>query len=466
MQELFKKIYQYKDAIFYKNAGLEITYLTLYNTVMKWNQILLDMGAKENQRIIIVCDSPIHTLVALLTAFSLGDNAVLLENGKSKTEIELLYHKINAKFIITDSQEFMCTINTLVLPEEMWCTSTSKHELRTFSFDTSLEGCMIFTSGSTSEPKAVIRTFDAIVGHAKALSAAYHFTNDDTVLFLVAFYHAYGLEHVMAAIYGGAAIETTNEFDYHAVLERIKEEQISTLIAVPFHYQMFAKLNLSLRSKRLRLMLSAGAPLPEHINRKMDSMFGFPVTQIYGSSETAANTVNSKVRENKDYQTVGTSIAGVKIRIMDNEHELKRMQKGEICISSPYCAKGYIEKTYTDYKGMVRTGDIGYLDEQGLLYIVGRIKNMINVAGKKVSPEEVEQVIRQFENVKDVRVEGIEDSNLGESIQAVIVTENGKNLNEQKLLYHCQEKLAHYKVPRKIRYVDALSFTTNGKLKR
>lgn len=445
-----------------------LTYFQLWQWITNLNECLKKLGISKNQRVLIACNQPLHFIISVLSVISMGSCAVFIDRSKRLHEIEGIREKTDGTYIITDRMDLKADAKAYFISFERFADSTNAgRKYFDYHLDDEAEGCIIYTSGSLSVPKGVIRRVGAILGHAKALADAHKFDSSDCMLFLSDFHHAYGFEHVMAAIYKGATIYAFEEFQYHKILSLISEQQANVIIGVPFHYEMLNKIGQKIIDNKLRLLVSAGAPLSEKTNKRIYELFQVPVTQLYGSSETAATTTNTDIDKNMNFKTVGSTIDNVEIKIVnESKQDVGKNITGDILIKSPYCSRGYIEETKGEYGVWYETGDIGYIDEEEQLYITGRKKTMINFAGKKVSPEEVEMVIREYGNIKAVKVQGVLDEKLGETIKATIITEDGQKIDEQSLLVYCSGLLAEYKLPRILEYTDSFILTSSGKLKR
>ncbi|KOM98655.1 hypothetical protein ACP49_05730 [Clostridium botulinum] len=464
-------LYNNSERVFYIKDDQVYTYAQLWDLVKRARFYLKDKHIHERQRVPIYCEDPLNLIVSLFAVISIGACGVLIEKGKKAIEIENILDQIKSKVIITDKEDRISfenvhlktvLFNVNTLPE-----CIKEEGLMEIPTDLDLEACIIYTSGSTDKPKGVIRTRRMVLEHARILAEVYSFKKSDSVLFLVQLQHAYGLEHILASIYSKATHYIFNEFYYHKVVSFIKENKLTVIVGVPYHYELMSALNLELKTSSLRMLLSGGAPLREEVNKEIKKQWGIPIIQEYGSSELATATVNMN---QKKLSSVGRPIENVDIRIVDErEKSVPLGQIGELVIKSPFCTHRYVEGSnavLTIKNQWFYTGDLAYIDEEGDLFITGRKKNIINVAGKKVSPEEVENVIKNYQGIKDVKVYGEAHSIYGEIVNATIVTKNEKKLDEKQLLTYCKQFLADYKLPNVIYYTDKLNFTASGKLQR
>lgn len=457
--------------IFYIKQDKVFTYEDLWKLVKSARTYLKNNNINSNERVAIYCEDSLNFIVSLLAVISIGACGVLIEEGKKEFEIQEILDQINNNVIVTDSMKISKFGNIDIKQISFNVSDLSEDVSNEVDIeepeDMNKEAYIIYTSGSNGKPKGVIRTREMVFKHASILSELYEFDENDSILFLVKLQHAYGIEHIFASICGRAKNYIFDEFLYHKVINFINENMCTAIIGVPYQYQLLSKFNLDEKARSLRLLTSAGAPLPEKVNRKIYENWGLAISQVYGSSELAASAVNLSGRK---FNSVGKAIKGVKVKIVDDDGGLvKHGEIGELVISSPFCTKLYVNKNepvaFMD-KQWFYTGDFVYIDTEGDLFITGRKKNIINIAGKKVSPEEVEMVIKSYKGIEDVKVEGESHPLYGEVVSATIVTENRQKLNEIELIKYCKKFITDYKVPSNIYYTDKLQLTGNGKIKR
>lgn len=457
---------------FYIDNEVEYSYAQLQSLVCGTSFYLKNMGVHDKQRVPLILNNSLDFFVCLFALISLGACAALIEPKKKASEISDILEQLECTLLITDKALDLectgikqCIYNRNNVPEV---------ETRSLTCNMESEGCIIYTSGSTSKPKGVIRTNRILFEHSVMLQRMYQITENDATLCLVQPQHALGLENSLAAIYSGAALSIQNEFSHNDICDKISSGNFTILVGVPFQYGLINKLNRKITSHKLRYMLSAGAPLNKDINKELYQLFQLPVTQIYGSSELGATAINIDVSVTLNYDTVGKLVPRVCAKILNTQgKKVDEGEIGEIVLCSPFCTTGYItaEQTSSDSDAYVKdgwfySGDLGYVDLSGYIYITGRKKNIINIAGKKVSPEEVEAFIKSLVGVKDVKVQGENDAAYGETIIADVVLERGHDIDTIVIYEKCKKHLSDYKIPRRINFVQSLEYTNTGKVKR
>ena len=244
-------------------------------------------------------------------------------------------------------------------------------------------------------------------------------------------------------------------------LEIIIKDKITMFIGVPFMFDIMNKLNLEkIKLNSLRLCISSGAALSKEIFYKFKAKYGVNIIQQYGLTETGCVSINYPFNSKK-IESVGKPLDHVKVKIVNENTE----GIGEVVIKSSATGK-YVDKKYNKErfkKGWLYTQDIGRMDEDGYLYILGRKSNIINVAGLKVSAEEVENIISKHPAVKEVVVIGVK-KNFGEAVKAVVILKT--RISKLDLIKYCKSRLEEYKIPRVVEFSDSLPKSPTGKILR
>jgi long-chain acyl-CoA synthetase len=327
-----------------------------------------------------------------------------------------------------------------------------------------------FSSGSTVKPKLAGRTHYNILSEAENVCKTIGISRKDKLLCAVPLFHAYGFGTVMTpSIYAGATLILINKFNPRRVLNMLKNERITMFFGVPYMFSLLFDIAADKKIELLNLKycFSAGISLPPEVSRNFYRKFGVFVRDLYGTTETGCISVNLNKDVGGTLDSVGLPIKGTKVNIKGEDEKKARIgENGEIIVKTPTCGRWYyIEnaKKPIAKNGYLYTGDIGKKDRKGNLYIVGRKTSFINVAGAKVDPVEVEEVIRKYPGIKDVAVLGYQDKLRGEVVKAVIVS-NGAALDKKSILKYCRNKIADFKVPRIIEARDKLPRSPLGKL--
>ena len=338
------------------------------------------------------------------------------------------------------------------------------------------EGLVLHTSGTTSRPKIVPLTNKNIYSSAENISKSLNLSEADHCLNIMPLFHIHGLIAILAAsIRSGASVCASNGFNALKFLELAKSEKITWYSGVPTMHQAIllrAEKNLELaKNLNLRLIRSSSASLPPAVFEKLNNVFGCSVIEAYGMTEATHQMTSNPLPPKKQKPGFVGIPAGPEVCIMDEKDKiLDQGETGEVCIKGDNVTLGYDnnpeanKNSFTN--GWFRTGDQGYFDQNGYLKISGRLKEIINKGGEKISPLEVDNVLMDHPLIEQAVCFGYEDKMLGEDIAAAIIVKEGKNCSETDVKTYAQEKLAKFKIPKKIFFVNEIPKGATGKLQR
>lgn len=335
-----------------------------------------------------------------------------------------------------------------------------------------------FTSGTTGNPKGATLTHRNIVNNARYIAMAMRLTEQDSLCIPVPLYHCFGMVlAVLACVSTGCAMVFPGEaFDPGATLAAVHEEQCTALHGVPtmfiaeLDHPDFSTFDLS----RLRTGIMAGSPCPiETMKRVVSKMHLSEITIAYGMTETSPVSFQSSTTDPLDKRTttVGRVQPHLEVKIVDPLGEIVPVgETGELCTRGYSVMKGYwgdeAKTRETVVDGWMHTGDLATLDAEGYCNIVGRLKDMLIRGGENIYPREIEEFLFRHPKVQSVQVFGVPDPKYGEEVCAWIVVRPGEQMSEEDVREFCAGQIAHYKVPRYIRFVDDLPMTVTGKVQK
>ncbi|MBI3448963.1 MAG: acyl--CoA ligase [Acidobacteria bacterium] len=330
----------------------------------------------------------------------------------------------------------------------------------------------LFSTGSTGYPKRVSRTHAMLAADAGAYQAVADLGPGDVIAGVAPLFHSYGLSCVFSSVLAsGASAVLFPEFDGGDLLREITDRRCTIYPGSAFHFSLLAEMTprpgTDLSS--LRLCFSCGLGLPEAVERRFRARFGVPVHQMYGATECSSATMNLEGDHEALIESSGRALPGVSVRIVREDGSgAPEGESGEVAVFGPAVAARYEDlpalSSETFRGGWFHSGDLGSLDADGNLRITGRLKLMINAAGNKVDPLEVERVLGEHPAVSEAAVVGVSGPHAVELVKAVIVRR--APVDERALRDFCRERLAPYKVPRLFQFVDRLPRSPTGKLLR
>ncbi len=336
-----------------------------------------------------------------------------------------------------------------------------------------------FTSGTTGHPKGATLSHHNILNNGYFVGEAIKLVPGDRLCIPVPLYHCFGMVmgNLGCLTHGATMVYPAEAFEPLAVLETVAQEKCTGLYGVPtmfiaaLDHPRFADFDLS----SLRTGIMAGSPCPiEVMKRVIGKMNMAEVTIAYGMTETSPVSFQSGTDDPIDRRvsTVGRVQPHLEVKIVDNEGRIvPRGQAGELCTRGYSVMLGYWnDETKTreaiDAGGWMHTGDLAVIDDEGYCNIVGRIKDMVIRGGENIYPREIEEFLYAHPKVLDVQVVGIPDQKFGEELCAWIIVREGEGLSEDEVRAYCQGQIAHYKIPRYIRFVDSFPMTVTGKIQK
>ena len=336
-----------------------------------------------------------------------------------------------------------------------------------------------FTSGTTGFPKGATLSHRNILNNGAFVGARIGLTAIDRLCIPVPLYHCFGMVmgNLACAVHGATMVYPAEAFDPQAVLEAIEAERCTALYGVPtmfiaaLNHPDFDRFDLS----SLRTGIMAGSPCPMAVMREViDRMHMDEVTIAYGMTETSPVSFQSATDDPLDLRvsTVGRVQPHLEVKLIDLAGEIvPRGQTGELCTRGYSVMIGYWDDAArtadaVDADGWMHTGDLATIDDAGYCQIVGRIKDMVIRGGENIYPREIEEYLLTHPDIVDVQGVGIPDRKYGEELCVWIVARAGAALSEEDVRAHCKGRIAHFKIPRYVFFVDDFPMTVTGKVQK
>lgn len=337
-----------------------------------------------------------------------------------------------------------------------------------------------YTSGTTGFPKGATLSHHNILNNGYFVGETMRLTPDDKVIVPVPLYHCFGmvLGNLACITHGSAIIYPSEGFEPESVLQVVEQEKATAIHGVPtmfiaeLDHPNFSKYDLS----SLRTGIMAGSPCPIEVMKEVKSLMHMKEVQIaYGMTETSPVSTQTRIGAplEKQVSTVGQVHPHLEIKVIDPENGrvLPIGETGEICTRGYSVMLGYWndpEKTKEaiDENGWMHSGDLGVIDDEGYIKIVGRIKDMIIRGGENIYPREIEEFLYTHPDVNDVQVIGVPDEKYGEEIMAWIILAEGATVTKDEMRAFCKDKIAYYKVPKYFKFTDEFPLTVTGKVRK
>ena len=317
---------------------------------------------------------------------------------------------------------------------------------------------VLHTSGTTGRPKAVPLTHRNLTRTMSNIKDTYQLTPADRSLLVMPLFHVHGLlAGFLAPLFSGGSVVVPLRFSAHEFWSTFVEHKANWYTAVPTIHQILLSNPRPNPLPPIRFIRSCSSPLSPKVFHDLEKAFGAPVLEAYAMTEAAHQMTSNPLPPGKRYPgSVGIG-QGVEVKILDNKgKEVPQGSEAEICIRGENVTKGYLNnpeanKTSFTAKGFFRTGDQGKQDEDGYVIITGRIKELINKGGEKISPVELDNVITQHPAVREAVTFALADDMYGQDVGLAVVLKDGQDLSEQDLRAWIAERVAKFKVPKKVK---------------
>ncbi|MGH9804042.1 MAG: class I adenylate-forming enzyme family protein [Candidatus Acidiferrales bacterium] len=329
---------------------------------------------------------------------------------------------------------------------------------------------LLYTSGTTGRPKAVALSDANLLANIEGCIQGVGFGETDIILAVLPLFHAMGLTVtcVLPLSLGGKTV-LLERFTPRGVLQAVGKHRITCMVGVPSMYRLMAKESSSVDVSSLRLCISGAERLAESIAGEFEARLGLRLYQGYGATE-ASPVVACNAPAAYRAGTVGRPLPNLKMTLRQHSEAMPPGQPGEVCVAGPNVMLGYHNHAVATAEkivaGELRTGDLGVLDADGFLRIVGRADDLIKVAGEKIYPAEVERALEQIEGVEEAVVMGVADEKHGTVLRAFVQPSPGARLTEAGLRAACRDHLEAIKIPRSVTLVEQFPRTATGKADR
>lgn len=473
---------------------LKITNKQLKEYVDSFANYLEIAGVEKGDNIAILMNNSKEFLVAFLAIGKLGAVPVPINTFLKRHEIEYILDNSDSKILITQDK-FKKQLEGILescpkLQKIIWSGNIDKFDSHNLSFEEGLylkgfenikpqadledTAVIIYTSGTTGKPKGVMLSYKNIFSNLVNIAKLVPLSHKDRFIVYLPMFHTFTLTAtVLLPLYLGAPIVIIKSiFPFSNILKQVLLKRVTIFMGVPEVYNALSKAKLPwyfMWFNKLRAFVSGGAALPEATLKRMKEKFPkVPLLEGYGLSEAAPVVAFNRLEKQKPL-SVGPPLPDYQIKIVDEElMELPQGEIGEIIVKGDNVMKGYYKNPeateQTVVNGWLLTGDLGYIDEEGYLYIVDRKKDLIISKGINIYPREIEEELAKHPAIELVAVVGKKDENHGEIPVAFVQLKEGETTTEQELRNFLKDKLANYKIPKHFYFVNELPKNATGKV--
>jgi acyl-CoA synthetase (AMP-forming)/AMP-acid ligase II len=470
-------------AVILPESGIRISYKGLREQVMTMADALAAAGVGRGDRVATCMPNGLPAIVTFLAA-TIAGTAAPLNPGYRCDEFSFYLDDTGAKVLLCppdgaedarQAAEGRVPVYAVEMDEKGFVrllgVGGNGREAKTPTADD--VALVLHTSGSTGRPKRVPILHKNVGASARNIQNTYALSPDDVTMCVMPLFHVHGLvASVLSTFLSCGTVVVPTKFSPLSFWRFVRNTRATWYSAVPTIHQLLltrAGGNRPEGSENLRFIRSCSAALPPEMMEKMEHTFGAPVLEAYGMTEaTHQMCSNPQPPSARKGGSVGPG-TGVHVDVMDDAGNLlSQGQRGEVVIQGPNVVKEYENNPEANAKsftnGWFRTGDQGYLDEDGYLVLTGRIKELINRGGEKIAPREIDEVLLAHPSVAEAVAFGVPHATWGEEVAAAVVLRTPEK--ESVILAHCREKLSDFKCPKKVYIVEKIPRTATGKIQR
>lgn len=465
--------------------GKTFSYCRLDEAANRLANGLQSLGIEKGDRVALFLPNIPEFVFGYFAVQKIGAIAVSVNAMLKRREVEYIVNDAGAKVLITTAALRLEVVDAdlpdlkhVIIAEGKAGDDLSLEELMTkgsshfkiAETDMHDPAAILYTSGTTGFPKGAVLTQMNIVSNSHSASNHSGVRHDDRLHLFLPLFHCFGQNYILnGGISKCATLVLHRRFEPEPVLEAIQKERVTLFFAVPTVFIYFLNMDTSgYDLSSLRYCFTAAANMPRETAIGWKEKFGMIIHEGYGLTECSPFASYNHDFNHK-FGSIGMPIENVDMKIADEAgNELPAGKMGEIIIRGPNVMKEYWQKPEATaaaiQNGWLRSGDIGMMDEDGYFYITDRVKDMINVAGFNVYPNEVEQVLYRHPAVHEAAVYGVPDPIKGEAVHAAIVLKEKAAATPEQILDFCRTNMAVYRVPRKVVFVDQLPKSATGKI--
>jgi malonyl-CoA/methylmalonyl-CoA synthetase len=467
-------------------GGGQISYAQTEQASRRYANALRSLGVTPGDRVVVQTEKSPSVVYLYLACLRIGAIFVPLNTAYTPAEIDYFLGDAEPALLVCDAGRLpdleplarthkvrsVATLNADGGGTLADVAATASESFENVARSPDDVATILYTSGTTGRSKGAMLTHGNLASNALTLAEYWHFNRDDVLIHALPVFHAHGLFVALnVTLMAGSAMIFLPRFDPGEILASMPEATV--LMGVPTYYTRLLQSEKLDRAAvaHMRLFISGSAPLLEETHRTWRERTGHAILERYGMTETSMNTSNPYDGERVP-GTVGFPLPGIEIRITGPSGDvLPRGEIGMIEIKGPNVFKGYWrkpEQTASEFRtgGFFVSGDLGMIDERGYVRIVGRGKDLVISGGYNVYPKEVETEIDAIAGVVESAVFGVPHPDFGEGVTAAVVKRPDAPIREQDILRRLEQRLAKYKLPKRVMFVDELPRNTMGKVQK
>jgi acyl-CoA synthetase (AMP-forming)/AMP-acid ligase II len=504
VENLIAAATRYPDRCAVQDGAQHLRYGDLLKHAASIARHLRSQGLQSGERVACILANSAEFVAAYYGVLMAGGVAVLLNAAGKSRDFAAWLRDCEPRFVLLDANhaDAAAAVAGLSHPPQVWKTSGDATAPFGFADGLGASGlglvpekiaaaesaplaapfkqddpaCILYTSGTSSRPKGVVLSHGNLASNTASIVRYLGLNHEDSIVTVLPFYYSYGSSVLNTHVLAGARLILEKNLVYpHAVVENLARERATGFAGVPSTFALLLS-RVKLHEydlSALRYVTQAGGAMPAALTQKLrEALPRTSVFVMYGQTEATARLsyLPPEHLERKP-GSVGIAIPGVTLEVRNEQGSAAAMDEvGEVWASGPNVMLGYWrnDSATADVKrdGWLKTGDMGRVDSEGFLYLVGRRSDMIKSGAHRIHPQDIEDAIAELPQVREVAVVGVEDALLGQSIRAFVVLADAAVLSPMQIQAHCRERLANYKIPKTVTIVASLPRTASGKIRR
>ena len=470
-----------KPFLFSEADKRQFTYKEFEAAVGRTAAMLASNGVQKGDVVSLLLPNSVEYIIAYFACWQLGALAGPINSLLKSQEIAYVISNSEAKALLVNS-EFLPVVESIRedLPDVVIRFDNEAQAARAESHSPEPqlgaedEAIIIYTSGTTGKPKGCLLTHGNVIANARQISTWLGFTETDRLLTIMPLFHMNAVSvTTMSALYAGGSTVVSSKFSASRFWQIISEYQITSFGSVATMLSMLLStypngVPPGLKTEQLRFAMCGSAPVPAEVLRRFEETFKCLVIEGYGLSESTCRSTFNPPNQRRRAGSCGLPIGNEMCVVDEEDREVPEGELGEIVLRGENVLKGYYKNDAANAtafrNGWFHTGDIGYRDADGFYYIVDRKSDMIIRGGENIYPREIDEVLYQHPDIAAAAVVGVKDDLYGEEVAAVVVLKPGASSTEQEVIDFCKARLANFKCPKTVRFVEDIPKGPTGKL--
>ncbi len=453
----------------------QFTYREFEDVVRRVAGMLWANGVRKGDVVSLLLPNSVEYVIAYFACWHIGALAGPINSLLKEEEIAYVISNSESKLLLVNS-DFLSVVEKIDIQIVQFdnVEQVPDHQSEETRIDKNDEAIIIYTSGTTGKPKGCLLTHGNVIANARQISGWLGFTEADRLLTIMPLFHMNAVSvTTMSALYAGGSTVVSRKFSASRFWQIISDYQITSFGSVATMLSMLLStypdgVPEGLNTQQLRFAMCGSAPVPAEVMKRFEETFNCLVVEGYGLSESTCRSTFNPPDQRRRPGSCGLPI-GNEMRVVDeDDRDVPDGSLGEIVLRGENILKGYYKNpdaTATAFRnGWFHTGDIGYRDADGFYYIVDRKSDMIIRGGENIYPREIDEVLYQHPSVAAAAAVGVPDDLYGEEVAAVIVLKDGAKSSEQEVIEFCKARLADYKCPKTVHFVQDIPKGPTGKL--